>query len=62
MLKPVKEINKKDFDLNDLDTCGMTPFMNACINGHNDVVKFLLCIVPKLSILTEINQQNLTLN
>ena len=57
MLKQVKEINNKDFDLNDLDTCGQTPFMNACINGHNDVVK-----LPKLSILTEINQQNLTLN
>ena len=31
--------NGKNIDLNDWDICGETPLLNACINGHKDVVK-----------------------
>ena len=28
----------KNIDLNGRDICGLTPFMNTCINGHKNVV------------------------
>ena len=30
---------KLNIGQNDKDKCGLTPFMNACINGQADVVK-----------------------
>ena len=36
------EKEKKNIDLNGKEISGWTPFMNACINVHKDVVKLLL--------------------
>ena len=42
----------KNIDLNSKDRYGLTQFMKACINGHNDVVKsnlqqLILCDLTK---------------